>query len=106
MTDNTIWLIHHKSRIGERSPLNMDGSEFASAIGVVSANSLSAAIQKLDKLLNTQLLELVDISHCETYTAEKYTEDSDDNRDIREAASKINDEPEKVTWVCGQTLDK
>mgnify|MGYP001545611406 CR=1 FL=1 len=45
MSNNTIWLIHHKSRIGERSPLNMNGSEFASAIGVVSANSLSAAIQ-------------------------------------------------------------
>lgn len=106
MTDNTIWLIHHKLKIGERSPLNMDGSKFASAIGVVSANSLVGAIIKLDNFLSTQLLELADISQCEIYTTEKYPEDSDDNQDIREAVREITDEPEKVTWVRGETLSE
>lgn len=105
MTDNTIWLIHHKSKIGEQSPLNMDGSEFAFAVGIVSADTLIKAINVLSNHLNKQILELVDISSCKIYQQENYFDDSEDSQEIRAAVDSIKDQPEGVTWACGITSE-
>jgi hypothetical protein len=87
MKDKSVWLIHHKASVGLRSSLNMDGSEFAFAIGVIYAKNVVDAINRLRNYLVDDDMDLVDISKCEIYLAENFVATTEDNEEIASAAT-------------------
>lgn len=87
MKDKSVWLIHHKASVGLRSSLNMDGSEYAFAIGVIYAKNVVDAITRLRNYLVDDDMDLVDISKCEIYLAENFVATTEDNEEIASAAT-------------------
>lgn len=105
MVHKTIWLVHFKARIGESSPMNMDGSEFAFAIGIVSAISLMQAVAELDIFLVNHQLELVNIQGCEKYSPEQYSDASSKSKEIQAAVHELSVKGINVTIACGITSE-
>ena len=105
MTHKTIWLVHFKARIGEFSPMNMDGSEFAMAIGIVSAETLAQVVVELDIFLVNQQLELVNIQGCEKYFPEQYSDDSSKSKEIQAAVYELSLKGINVTMASGVTSE-
>jgi hypothetical protein len=87
MKDKSVWLIHHKASVGLRSSLNMDGSEYAFAVGVVYAKNVVDAITRLRNHLVDDDMDLVDISKCEMYLPENFVATTEDNEEITSAAT-------------------
>lgn len=82
----SIWLIHHKASLSECSPMNLDGSEYMTGIGVVPATDMQEAIRLFNIYLQTQGMGLLEVWKCEQYIPTDFAEQSQANREINEAA--------------------
>ena len=100
-----IWLIHHKARFGENSPMNYDGSEFALAIGVVAAPSLAQAVTLLDVFFESKVMELVDINSCEIYASNSFTDDLNESKEIRAGVGELDRRGVPVALACGKSSE-
>lgn len=96
----SAWLIHHKASMKLTSPMNMDGSKFMIGIGVVPATNMKQALQLFDQYLDTQDMQVLELSKCEQYSPENFTAATQDNREIKEVAMQAL-ETGKTFYVCG-----
>lgn len=103
MKDKIIWLIRFKAKIEEHSQMNMDGSDFAHAIGVVFAKTLAQAVVELDLFMSRQQLALIDIYGCETYEENCYSDDSDKSEEIKAAIDELLRREVNATIACAVT---
>lgn len=101
MNNKRVWLIRFKASMDERSPLNMDDSEFMFAIGVVVEEELAPAISRLSLYLREQLLELVDVMGCQIFSSENFIDQSEESKEILQAAEEVVHTAAGVTWACG-----
>ena len=100
MENQNVWLIHLKASIGARSSLNMDGSEFAIAIGVASANNVVDAIIRVREYLVQDHMDILQISKCEIYHSNNFSDSSEDSVEVKNAAELAMMKNE-VMLACG-----
>ena len=100
MENKNVWLIHLKASIGARSSLNMDGSKFAIAVGVASANSVVDAIIRVREYLVQDHMDILEISKCEIYQSDNFSDSSDDSVEVKNAAE-LAMKKNEVVLACG-----
>lgn len=100
MNNKQIWLIYYKASIGDRSSLNMDGSEFAEAVGVVNAENITEAIIALQKYLLNDYMDIIEISKCEIFNPDNFSDSSENSVEIKNAAAQAKKKNE-IVHACG-----
>lgn len=96
----SVWLIHHKASMTLDSPMNLDGSEYMTGIGVVPATHMQEALQLFDQYLEKQDMTAVELWKFEQYLPENFAEPSQKDREINEAARGAL-ETNKIFYTCG-----
>lgn len=96
----SVWLIHHKASMDTYSPMNMDGSTFMVGIGVVPATDMKQALELFDQYLQRQQMQIIEVWKCEQYSPEKFSESTQDNREIKEVAAQALETGE-IFYACG-----
>ncbi|MES2822935.1 MAG: hypothetical protein V4732_04990 [Pseudomonadota bacterium] len=61
MESKTIWLIDHKTTLGEYSPMNPDGSSWILAVCMLSAINQDNALIKFNAFLKGEEMELMEV---------------------------------------------
>ena len=96
----SVWLIHHKASMTLDSPMNLDGSEYMTGIGVVPATHMQEALQLFDQYLEKQDMTVLELWKCEQYLPENFTQSSQKDREINEVAREAL-EINKIFYTCG-----
>lgn len=76
MDIHSAWLIYHKATMEPDSPMNLDGSDFMSGVGVVPATSMKQALSHFDQYLSDNKMAIVDITKCERWNQDHFTDGS------------------------------
>lgn len=98
-----IWLIRFKAAMAPTSSFNMDGSTHLTGIGVAAQSSLPLAIAKLDEMLTSDQITLIDVNGCKLYIPTDYHDSSEESVEIRRAVDLVTANPEQATWACAAT---
>lgn len=100
MVIQSAWLLHHKASLAPDSPMNLDGSTYMLGVGVVPAASLREALDLFDAYLAKQKMESLELSKCEKWSPESFTDGSQESRQINAAAGKAL-ETGAIHYTCG-----
>lgn len=104
MEDEDVWLMYHKAKLNEYSPMNVDGSEFILGVAVIPAKNKEEADHKFEQFLSGDNMVLIKLENCVIYNPDNFKEDSIANKQINFAAVKAI-ETGKVHYACGKTSE-
>ncbi len=88
MRAKDIWIVYTKSRRLEDCSLAMDDSVYMLVACSVPANTLQESLSVIKDSLFVENLELVDISKCERYCSNEWSDGSEKSQEINESAQK------------------
>lgn len=104
MNIQRIWLIDHKATLSDFSPINLDGSSWILGVGVLSAPTQEAALEKFHEFLKAEEMELIEIYETREYHSQDFNDESRRSNQIKNAARTVADDGESC-YVYARTSE-
>lgn len=104
MEKNLIWLMDHKAKLGEFSPLNMDGSTWILGVCVLRARDREEAMSKFEHYLHDNGMKLVELYEFAEYASENYVDKSSRTDQINYAVRRVRQDGE-TCYVYARTSE-
>ena len=104
MDGSNIWVIDHKAKLSDFSPMNLDGSSWILGVCVLSATNKENALERFDEFLKGEEMELIEVYDFQEYSVDSFNEGSRRSDQINNAARMVREDGQ-TCYVYARTSE-